>query len=69
MHAAGLIEAIWTDGPADGLGAMVGAWVCEAESARTGVPIAVQPLMKSIGAYNQIDCQTMAQILEVLRGR
>jgi hypothetical protein len=26
MAAQGLIETTWEDGPADGLGAMVGAW-------------------------------------------
>ncbi|MBI2755371.1 MAG: hypothetical protein HYX52_01550 [Chloroflexi bacterium] len=30
MHAAGLIETTWTDGPTDGLGAMIGAWWCDA---------------------------------------
>ncbi len=36
MHAAGLIETTWGDGPTDGLGAMVGAWWCDAEAARVG---------------------------------
>jgi hypothetical protein len=69
LHDGGLIEAAWADGPADGLGAMVGAWACEARAARTGEPISTQPLMRSIGDYNEIDCQTMAETLTMLRER
>jgi hypothetical protein len=84
MHQAGLIEVVWDEGPTDGLGAMVGAWSCDAiaraarraraaELAASGValtperPISAQPLMRSIGAYNQVDCLAMAEILWWLR--
>lgn len=36
MHTLGFIETNWKAGPTDGLGAMVGAWSCEAEA---GVPL------------------------------
>ena len=32
MHNAGLIPTQWADGPADGRGAMVGAWSCQQKS-------------------------------------
>ena len=84
MHEAGLIEVVWDEGPTDGLGAMVGAWSCDAiarealraraaELAASGIaltperPISAQPLMRSIGAYNQVDCHAMAEILWWLR--
>ena len=84
MHAAGLIEVVWNEGPADGLGAMVGAWSADAaaraalaaraaEITAKGValtaeqPISGQPLMRSIGAYNEVDCHAMAEILWWLR--
>ena len=39
MHAAGFIETTWGDGPTDGLGAMIGAWWCDTEARRLGVPM------------------------------
>ena len=32
MHDLGLVETRWDEGPADGLGAMVGAWWCDREA-------------------------------------
>ncbi|MEO7333382.1 MAG: hypothetical protein ABIZ71_05520 [Gemmatimonadales bacterium] len=67
MHAAGLVETTWSDGPTDGLGAMIGAWWCDAEATRMGVAMPEIELMQEIGKYNEVDCRTMAQILEWLR--
>ena len=67
MHEQGLIETTWGEGPTDGMGAMVGAWWCDAEAARTGVPMPALPLMVDIGRYNEVDCRTMAEIVAWLR--
>jgi hypothetical protein len=67
MRAHGLIETAWGDGPADGLGAMVGAWWCHREARRAGVPMATIDLMREIEAYNEIDCKAMAETLAYLR--
>lgn len=67
MRAHGLIETIWGDGPADGLGAMVGAWWCHRESVRTGVPMLELDLLREIQSYNEIDCKVMAETLTFLR--
>lgn len=67
MRVAGLIATTWEDGPADGLGAMVGAWWCDAEAARTGVPMTSLPLMSEIGRYNEVDCRAMAEVIGWLR--
>ena len=67
MHAAGLIETTWGDGPTDGMGAMVGAWWCDAE-ARTGRRLDARPrLMRDIEHYNEVDCRTMAELVAWLR--
>ena len=44
MHGHGLIDTLWDDGPADGLGAMVGAWWCQDQ----GVPLTDLELMSEI---------------------
>ncbi|MGH7229701.1 MAG: hypothetical protein ACREIH_10885, partial [Nitrospiraceae bacterium] len=67
MHRAGLIETNWGDGPTDGLGAMVGAWWCNAESSRQSESMRDMDLMKSIEAYNEVDCRVMAELLHFLR--
>jgi hypothetical protein len=67
MYAAGLITTTWDDGPTDGLGAMVGAWWCDAEAARTGEPMTDIPLMAEIARYNKVDCKAMAEVLGWLR--
>lgn len=67
MHGHGLIETVWGDGPADGLGAMVGAWWCHRESCSTGVPMTKLDLMREIEGYNEIDCKVMAETLTYLR--
>lgn len=67
MHAAGLIETVWGDGPADGLGVMVGAWWCDAEAGRLGRPMADLELMREIARYNEVDCRAMAEVVRWLR--
>ena len=68
MHRHGLIETGWDDGnPVDGLGAMVGAWRCDAEARQKGVPMTALPLMTDIADYNEVDCKVMMEIVQYLR--
>ncbi len=67
LHAAGLTETTWSDGPADGLGAMVGAWWCHHEAQRTATTMRDLELMREIASYNEVDCRAMAEVLAVLR--
>ena len=67
MHAAGLVETSWTEGPTDGLGAMIGAWWCDTEAERTGVTLSEIELMAEIGRYNEVDCRSMSEVLAWLR--
>jgi predicted RecB family nuclease len=67
FHAHGLIETNWSDGPTDGLGAMTGAWWCDHEARRRGVPMAHLDLMLELESYNEVDCRVMAEILDWLR--
>ena len=67
MHRAGLVETTWTDGPTDGLGAMIGAWWCDTEAERTGVTLPEIELMAETGRYNEVDCRSMAEVLGWLR--
>ncbi|MEZ0324308.1 MAG: hypothetical protein ACAH95_00235 [Fimbriimonas sp.] len=67
MFKHGLIHKEWTDGPGDGLAAMVGAWRCNAKARLQGCSMRELPLMKSIEDYNEVDCQVMQQIVHYLR--
>lgn len=67
LHALGLIETKWEDGPIDGLAAMVGAWRCDAEARASGVSMAELPLMREIRDYNEVDCRVMWEIVKFLR--
>lgn len=67
LHAHGLIETVWQDGPADGLGAMVGAWRCAAQARSEGKRLMDYDLMRSIADYNEVDCKTMREVLAYLR--
>ena len=67
MYQAGLIETGWADGPADGLGAMTGAWWCEIEARRIESSMTEMKLMQEIEVYNEVDCRVMAEILVFLR--
>ena len=67
MHSQSLIESDWDDSPVDGLGAMVGAWRCDEEARRRGVPMTGFPLMDEIARYNEVDCKVMMEIVRYLR--
>ena len=67
MHEHELIETVWADGPADGLGAMVGAWWCDEEAKRVGVSLQSLDLMKEIMQYNEVDCRVMMEAVRYLR--
>ena len=67
MRSHGWIETDWADSPVDGLGAMVGAWRCDAEARRRSVPMATLPLMADIADYNEVDCKAMMEIVRYLR--
>jgi hypothetical protein len=67
MHAAGLIETTWDEGPGDGMGAMIGAFWCDREAARMGVSMRDLPLMAGIGKYNEVDCRAMGELVRWLR--
>ncbi len=69
MHAQGLIETAWGDGPTDGLGAMVAAWRVDEVTAESGGVLLDDPLMTDVADYNRVDCQVMAEILQWLRAR
>jgi hypothetical protein len=62
-----LIQTNRDEGPADGLGAMVGAWWCAQEAEQSGVPMPEVPLMQGIAKYNEIDCRVMMEIVRYLR--
>lgn len=67
MHGHGLIETEWTNGPGDGLQAMVGAWRCDAIARNGGGSMRDLPLMQSIEEYNEVDCRVMWEIISYLR--
>ena len=67
MHALGLVETKWDEGPVDGLGAMVGAWRCEREAANAGGRLIDTDLMRGIRRYNEVDCKAMMELVRYLR--
>lgn len=67
MHALGLVETKWDEGPVDGLGAMVGAWRCEREAANAGGRLIDVDLMQGIRRYNEVDCKAMMELVRYLR--
>ena len=67
MYDLGLVETRWNEGPADGLGAMVGAWWCEREAARSGGSVRDLEVMKGIERYNEVDCKAMMELVRYLR--
>jgi predicted RecB family nuclease len=67
LYQHGLIGTRWSDGPVDGLGAMVGAWWCDGEAARLGRALHELDLMQEIQAYNEVDCKAMMEIVRYLR--
>jgi hypothetical protein len=67
LHSHGLIETDWTDGPTDGLGAMVGAWRAAVEAKERGVTLRQTALMQDIERYNEVDCRVMYEVINYLR--
>ena len=67
MYEHKMIYTNWADSPVDGLGAMVGAWRCDAAARQQGVPMTELPLMDEIARYNEIDCKVMMEIVHYLR--
>ena len=67
MKRHGLIETEWSEGLADGAGAMAGAWAAAADSRARGRSLRESPVMQEIGRYNEVDCRVMAEILDYLR--
>ena len=67
MHSHNIIETNWADSPIGGLGAMVGAWRCDEEAEKRGVPMTELPLMHEIVRYNEVDCKVMMEIVRYLR--
>jgi hypothetical protein len=67
LQKSGLIETSWSDGPSDGLGAMVGAWRANQEALLKTMPMTETKLMQEIGAYNEVDCKVMAEALGYFR--
>jgi hypothetical protein len=63
----GLIETSWGESKVDGLGAMIGAWWCDAEAGRRGASMRELDLMQEIEGYNQVDCKVMMELLYLLR--
>jgi hypothetical protein len=69
LHALGLIETAWTDGPSDGLGAMVMTWNAAGEAAARGVRLVEIDCMNEVVRYNEIDCRVMYEVIDLLRRR
>lgn len=67
-YAMGLIDTLWGEGPTDGLGAMVGAWSCDAAVARgEATKLLDIDLGRTTGAYNGVDCLVLASLTALLR--
>ena len=67
LRGLGCIETKWGAGPADGLGAMVGAWSCAREAEQRGCSLRETELMGQIAQYNEVDCKVMMEIVHYLR--
>ncbi len=68
LHAQGLAKTRWQTGPADGLGAMVGAWWCQNEIDEGRADRLMDlDLMGEIRDYNEVDCKAMMEIVRYLR--
>ena len=67
FYCHSLIQTNWADSPVDGLGAMVGAWHCDDEVQKRGIPMGEIALMKEIAQYNEVDCKVMMEIVGYLR--
>ena len=70
LSRLGLVDVSWDEGPADGLGAMVGAWWCQQQIEDGRVErLSDVGLMRQIRAYNETDCEAIMRIVAYLRER
>ena len=67
LEKHGLTTTKWEEGPADGLGAMVGAWHCDKISQEQGIDMDQTKIMQGIRKYNIIDCKVMWELVNYLR--
>jgi hypothetical protein len=68
LHAHGLIATSWTDGPTDGMGAMVLAWQAERLAKnKPGARLLDVPAMAEVVTYNEVDCRVMAEVIQFVR--
>ena len=65
MYQQNLIQTNWSDGPTDGLGAMVAAWNAHNHRQRKKLPEI--ELIQDIRKYNEVDCKVMMEIIQYLR--
>ncbi len=63
----GFVDTLWKEGPADGLGAMIGAFWCDQTARDNGVPMRDSALMHQISGYNEVDCLVMMEAIRYLR--
>ena len=62
-----MIDTDWGESQVDGLGAMVGAWHCDAGARRKGASMGDERFMNEIQKYNEVDCRVMMEIVRFLR--
>ena len=67
FQSHGFVGTLWKEGPADGLGAMVGAFWCHQEASQGSVSMHDSLLMHQIGDYNEVDCIVMMEAINYLR--
>jgi hypothetical protein len=67
LHRQGLIQTCWSDGPTDGLGAMIAAWSAAHEAKARGVDMRETELCAEIERYNEVDCRVMSELLTYFR--
>jgi len=67
LHGHGLIQTLWSDGPADGLGAMVASWSAYDAARASSEPVLSIPLMQEVVRYNEVDCRVMWEAIAYLR--
>ena len=67
FNSHGFVDTLWRDGPADGLGAMIGAFWCDQKAREEGGSMRSNALMQQISDYNEVDCLVMMEAINYLR--
>ena len=67
LHTNNLIGTSWGSSQVDGMGAMTAAWFCDNEADKDESRLMDYPLMQEVGAYNEVDCRVLQEILYYLR--